>query len=366
MRSKREKLCVSIFLYLGSQERGRILRNIKRVWSKANNFLPTYSEKHIYILFVFCHCMKLSKNQIKMLRLLSEKGYESISALAKSLKLSPSRTDVLLKDLQELGLVEMKRSGKAVEVHMSTNKHAKAFSRSVTLNPHTKFETILSNQRIRIIISLLRSPKTKEGISLELNVSVRTIERAISSLMENGIIISDKRALKINPQHDDLMEFIEEFISYVNIKIAGSEAIIIWEHLDEFIVETKAPLKRPGFLLTGFRALEDFGVPLILGDSWQYLYSPHKITLQVEDVCLHIMMINPRSARAITYILMAILKNRGIWNWGYMESESKTYNVEKMTRRLKKFIKTKGRKKPEDFPSWKEIKEKAKEYDIHG
>jgi DNA-binding MarR family transcriptional regulator len=310
--------------------------------------------------------MKLSKNQIKMLRLLSEKGYGSVSALAKKLKLSPSRTDVLLKDLQDLGFVEMKRSGKAVEVLMSTNNHAKAFRRLVTLNPHLRYETILTNQRIHIMISLLRSSKTKEDISLELDVSVRTIERAISSLMENGIIISDGRTLKINPQHDDLIEFIMEFISYVNIKIAGSETIIIWEHLNDFIVETKAPLKRPGFLLTGFQALEDFGITLILGDSWQYLYSPHKITLQVEDVCLHIMMINPRSTRAITYIVMAILKNKEIWNWRYMESESKTYNVEKMTRRLKKFIKTKGKEKPEDFPSWKEIKEKAKEYDIHG
>ncbi|UCE37548.1 MAG: winged helix-turn-helix transcriptional regulator [Thermoplasmata archaeon] len=310
--------------------------------------------------------MKLNKNQIKILRLLSEKGYGSVSSLAKVLKLSPSRTDVLLKDLQDLGLVEMKRSGKAVEVHTSINKHAKAFRRLVTLNPHLRYETILTNQRINILISLLRSPMTKGDISLELDVSERTIERALSSLMENGIIISEGRALKINPQHYDLMEFIREFISYVNVKIAGSETIIIWEYLDEFIVETKGPLKRPGFLLTGFQALEDFGVPLIVGDSRQYLYSPHKIILRVEDVCLHIMMINPRSIRAITYIVMATLKNKEIWNWGYMESESKTYNVEKMIRRLKKFIKTKGKEKPEDFPSWKEIKEKAKEYGIHG
>ena len=310
--------------------------------------------------------MKLSKNQIKILRLLSEKGYRSVSALAKKLKLSPSRTDVILKDLQDLGLVEMKRSGKAVEVRMSTNKHAKAFRRMVTLNPHLRYETILTNQQIHIMISLLRSPKTKEDLSLELGISVRTIERAISSLMENGIIISDDRTLKINPQHDDLIEFILESISYSNIKIAGSEAIVIWEHLDEFIVETKAPLKRPGFILTGFQALEDLGVPLILGDSWQYLYSPHKITLRVEDVCLHILMMNPRSQRAITYIVMAILKNKETWDWKYMGSESKKYEAEIMTRKLKKFFKTKGKEKQEDFPSWKEIKEKAKEYDIHG
>ncbi len=309
--------------------------------------------------------MKLSKNQVTILRLLSEKGYRSVRSLAKELKLSPSRTDVLLRDLRDLGLVEMKRSGKAVEVLMSSNQHAKAFKKMVTLNPQVRYETILTNQRINIMISLLRSQKTKEDISLELDVSVRTIERAISFLMENGIIISDGRALKINPHRDDLIEFILEFISYVNIKIAGSEAIIIWEHLDEFIVETKAPLKRSGFLLTGFLALEDFGVPLILGDSWQYLYSTHKIKLRIEDICLHIMMLNPRSARTITYIVLTILKNKEIWDWRYTESESRRYNVEKKTRKLKKFIKTKGKEKPEDFPSWKEIKEKAKEYDIH-
>jgi DNA-binding MarR family transcriptional regulator len=309
--------------------------------------------------------MKLNINQIKILRLLSVKGYKSVSSLAKKIKLSPSRTDVLLKELQDFGLVDMKRSGKAVEVHMSTNKHAKTFRRLVTLNPHTRFETILTNQRIRIIVSILRTPKTKLDISLEMDVSVRTIERAISSLMENGIIISDEKVLKFNPQHDGLMEFIKEFISYLNTKIAGSEVIIIWEHLDEFIIETKESLKRPGFNLTGYQALEDFGIPLILGDSWQYMYSPHKNMLRIEDICLHIMMINPRSVRAITYTVMAILRNNEICNWGHMESESKTYHVEKIARNLKKFIKTRGKEKPEGFPAWREIKARAKEYDIH-
>ena len=310
--------------------------------------------------------MKLSKNQIKILRLLSEKDYKSVSTLAKSLKLSPSRTDVLLKELQDMGLVEMERSGKAVEVQITPHKHAKAFKKLVTLNPHMKFETMLTNQRINIMISLLRSPKSKEDLSLELEVSERTIERSISPLTEYGILVPENRKFKINPQHIDIMEFIKEFISYINIKTAGSEAIIIWEHLDEFIVETKKPLKRHGFNLTGYQALGNFGVPLILGDMWQYFYSPQKIKLRIDDICLHIMMINPQSSRAISYIVMAILKNKGIWNWGYMESESKTYNVEEMTRRLKKFIKTKGKEKPEDFPSWKEIEDKAKEYDIHG
>ncbi len=102
----------------------------------------TNSEKHIYILFVFCHIMKLKKNQIKILRLLSEKGYRSVSALADNLKLSPSRTDVLVKDLRNLGLVEMERSDKAVEVRLAAAKHAKAFRRLVALNPHMTFETI--------------------------------------------------------------------------------------------------------------------------------------------------------------------------------------------------------------------------------
>jgi DNA-binding transcriptional ArsR family regulator len=309
--------------------------------------------------------MKLNENQIRMLRLLSERSYRSVSALAGSLTLSPSRTDVLLKDLRELGLVEMKRSGKAVEVRMSSNEHAKALKKMIALNPHVNYETILANHRINILISILGSPKSKEDISSNLDVSVRTIQRAIPSLMENGIVISDKGALSINPHHKDLLEFIKGFISYMNEKIAGSEAIIIWEHLDEFIIETRAPLKRFGFRLTGYQALEEFNVPLIVGDSWQYLYSTHKIMLRIEDICLHILLINPYSPRAIIYVVMAILKNKENWNWGYIESESGKYMVEKMIHRLKKYIKTKGKEKSEEFPSWKEIKEKAREYDIH-
>jgi predicted transcriptional regulator len=309
--------------------------------------------------------MKLSKNQIKILRLLSDREYGSVSALANALKLSPSRTDVLLKELLDLGLVEMERKGKSVEVHLSTNKHAKAFRKMVTLNPHLKYETILSDQRINLIISLLRSPKSKEDISLELDVSTRTVERAMSSLTEYGIIILEKNTFKINPQHDDLMEFIRELVSYENIKIAGPKGVIIWEHLDEFIIETKSPIKLHGFNLTGYQALEDFGVSLIIRDTWQYLYSPNKIKLQMEDICLHIMMINPHSARAITYIVIAILKNNKFWKWGYMESESKIYNFNKLVWKLRRFIKTHGKETPEDFPTWEEIEEKAREYDIH-
>lgn len=310
--------------------------------------------------------MKLTKNQIKILRLLSEKGYRSITTLANNLKLSPSRTDVLLKGLEDFGLVEMERSGRAKEVHMTTSKHAKVFRKLVALNPHMGFETVLTNHKIEVMLSLLRSPKTIRDIAFELNVSKRTVERNMAPLREYGIVISDKRTFKTNPQHDDLFEFIREFVSYMNIKIAGTDAVIIWEYLDEFIVETKAPFKRQGFNLTGYRALERYGVPLILSDIWQYLYSPHKNRLRIEDICLHIMMINPHSARAITYIVMATLKNKEIWNWGYMESESKTYHFEEMTRKLRKFIKTRGKEKPEGFPSWEEIEEKAREYGIHG
>jgi len=142
-------------------------------------------------------------------------------------------------------------------------------------------------------------------------------------------------------------------------------ATVIWENLEEFVLETPRSVDMDGFLATGYGTLERYGIPLLTGHRYHYFHSPYKRDLGLEDVCLHVFIINPTSVRANLYVLLAIIKNISVWDWEYLEKESGTYQLDEMAGRLRKYIESQGKVKPDFFPSWNELKEKAGDYGIH-
>lgn len=312
--------------------------------------------------------MKLNKTHIKILLQLSQRDYRSVVALSKDLQMIPSTVDMALKTLLDMGFMEMARIGKSVRVSLSSNKHARAYKKLVTLYSHMGFEDILSGHNIQIMLTLLRNRRSKKSLSEKLYVSTRTVERSIQSLQSYGLVRNEDGSYILNDQHTKLYEFVREFQAYVNMKIArscDSRATIIWENLDEFIMETPNPVNQNGFYATGYGTLAQYGIPLLTANRYHYFHSPYKSDLRLEDVCLHILTINPSSIRANLYVSLAIIKNRSIWDWKYLEQESRTYQLDDMARKLRMFIENQGNVRSKGFPSWAELKEKAEGYDIH-
>ena len=64
---------------------------------------------------------------------------------------------------------------------------------------------------------------------------------------------------------------------------------------------------------SGYGTLERYGIPLLTGHRYHYFHSPYKRDLGLEDVCLHVFIINPTSVRANLYVLLAIIKNISVF-----------------------------------------------------
>ncbi|MDP6155914.1 MAG: hypothetical protein QF682_07235 [Candidatus Thermoplasmatota archaeon] len=182
------------------------------------------------------------------------------------------------------------------------------------------------------------------------------------------MVRKEKGSYLLNDQHIEVYVFIGEFQAHMNMKMARESdpcAIVIWENLDEFIMETPNPVIKNKFYATGHRLLGQYGIPLITDNQFHYFHSPYKNDLRLEDLCLHVFTINPLSIRAIIYVSLAIIKNKSKWDWKYLEFESRTYQLDDMARRLRIYIESKGKVRSRGFPSWNELKDKAEGYDIY-
>lgn len=311
--------------------------------------------------------MKLNKTHIKILMQLSKRPYESVVGLSEDLNIIPSTVDMSLKTILDMGLVEMSRNGKSVNVNLSVNKHAQIFKKVATLSPHMGFEDILSGNNLQIIVNLLKDGATIKILAEKLGVSTRTVIRSLRSLQNYGIVRKEGDSYLLNDQHEILYEFVRELQSYLNMKMARSfysSAAVIWESLEEFILETPRPIDMDGFLPTCYQILEKYGIPLLMDNRFHYFCSPYTMKLRLEDACLHVLIVNPSSIRANLYVLLVILKNNRVWDWKYFERKSRAYLLEKKAVSLRRYIEGEGKEMPEFFPSWNELIEKAGDYDI--
>ncbi len=316
---------------------------------------------------IICHYVKLNNTHIRILSQLSRREYESIVALGTDLRMIPSTLDMSLVTLRDMGFVEMTRNGRSVRVGLSCHKHAGAYRKLVTLHPHMGFEDILSRHNIRIMIILLQGRSTVKDLAGKLGVSSRTVERSVRTLLNYGMVRNEDGSYLLNEQHGMVYEFIGEYQAYMNMKMARASdpgATVIWENLEEFIMESPNPVKQEGFYATGYRTLGLYGITLLTDNRYHYFHSPYKRDIRLEDVCLHILAIDPSSVRGILYISLAIVNNRNAWDWKYLEAESRTYQLDDMTGRLRRYIENRGKVRDEGIPSWDELKEKAGVYDI--
>lgn len=312
--------------------------------------------------------MNPNRTHLRILRQLSRREYESVVALSKDLEKIPSTVDISLKVLLDMGLVEMTRTGKSVSVSMGKWKHAQTYKKLVTLHPHMGFEEILSGHNIKIMLTLLGKRSSMKELAGKLGVSERTVTRSIRSMRSYGIVGNEGGSYLLNDQHENLYEFVRELQAHMNMKKAIScdpGATVIWENLEEFVLETLRSVDMDGFLATGYGTLERYGIPLLTDHRYHYFHSPYKRDLRLEDVCIHIFLLNPSSVRASLYVSLAIIRNIGVWDWKYLESESRKYQLDDVAGRLRTYIENQGKVKPEFFPSWNELKEKAGDYDIH-
>jgi len=309
--------------------------------------------------------MKLTRNEARILKEIAKGSGKGIGDMASSLSISNASFSRTLKSLKKKGLIETEKRGVSKHMFFSENKHSTLLKTLLTEFAHVKFEDFLSGSSLEILYFLSKSPLSRKEIVFHTGLSQKTVQTKLKTLRQFGIVFSERGLYRLNERFGLLKDFLLEFRRYLNLKVAqdfAKDATILWQRDEEFLIKTSEPKESDNFFLTSITAFHKYGVPLFLPEYYYYFHSQRKKKLNVEDVVLHALLLDPTDTRVIMSVLLLLEKQKV--NSDYLIKESDKYKLSTTVRNLFNYIDTKGKAKPEHFPTWKEYEAKAKEYGL--
>jgi len=309
--------------------------------------------------------MKLTINETRILKEMAKGSGKVIGAIASSLNISHASVSRTLRSLKKKGLIETEKRGVSKRVFFSETKHSTLLKTLLTELAHVKFEDFLSDSSLKILYFLSKSPLSRKEIVLRTGLSQKTIQTKLKSLREFGVVFSERGIYRLNERFGLLKDFLLEFRRYLNLKVAqefAKDATILWQEDEEFLIKTSEPKESKIFFLTSITAFHKYGVQLFLPEYYYYFYTKQKKKLNIEDVILHALLLDPTDTKVIMSVLLLLKKQKV--NVNYLIKESDKYQLNTTVKNLINYMNTKGKAKPEHFPTWKEFEAKAKEYKL--
>jgi len=220
----------------------------------------------------------------------------------------------------------------------------------------------LANSSLLVLFEVFNSKTCK----LEGRLSKRTVFRHRSSLTEHGIVKESEGWYMVNPRYGPLIDFLEEYQSYIVREIVGSiveDSVILWQKDFECLVRTKSTIKRDCFFRTGISCFADYGIKLITNYMY-YFYSEKKKKMRKEDIVVHALLAERDSVRNITYCLIFLKKFERELDKSILLTEAENFNIRGLVEQMLGFLRDKKRGADAMLPSWHEFIEKAEEYGV--
>ena len=309
--------------------------------------------------------MKLTANEIKILREIAKGDGRRIADISISLDISHQSLSRTLKSLKKKGLIETEKGGISKYLYFSETKHSTLFKTLLLEFTHIKFENFLSGSSFEILYNLSIIPMSRSYLALSTGLSEKTIQTKLKNLREFGIVFSESGLYRLNERFFVLRDFLLEFRRYLNLKTAQEftkDAIILWQEYDEFLIKTSELKESKNFFLTSITVFHRYGIQLFLPEYYYYFYSERRNKLKKEDVILHALLLDPIDTRIIMSVLLLWKKQKV--DVDYMVKESNKYKLSLTVDDLIKYRQTRGKFKPNHFPTWNEYKLKAKDYGL--
>jgi len=189
----------------------------------------------------------------------------------------------------------------------------------------------------------------------------------LNRLAEHGIIKDSAGGYLINSRYGPLIEFLEEYQSYIVREIVGSlveDGVILWQKDFECLIRTaKSAVKRDDLFRTGISRFADFGIKLITNYDY-YFYSEKKKKMRREDIVLHALLAERDSVRNVIYCLIFLKKFEQELDRTYLLKEAENFNIRELVEQMLVFLRDKKRGLDVMLPSWSEFVEKAEEYGV--
>jgi Mn-dependent DtxR family transcriptional regulator len=281
----------------------------------------------------------------------------SETKIAKKLGLSSGTISKIVAKMIENGLAIKKRQGMKVIVETAQTSHAQKLEVITKNFKRLPLENILSYANLKLI-AIIEYPLNKKEISQLLHVSRQWTYKTIKNLSRYGIILKKQDGYYLNSAHQPLFYFAKEYYNYKNhqtVKTISEDAQIIWQHGSEFLFKTKNVLT--DHAETAVTAFSTYNLPL-LGDIKYYYHTTRQ--LQVTDIILHTILINPQSKTYNAYACLLYEKTKP----KDIIKKARMYNLTEHIQTLILFIEKQESEK-KFLPTWDEYKSLARQYGVN-
>ena len=290
-------------------------------------------------------------------------GESTVSELAEELNRSRSYTSELVSQMESKGLVHTSRGGKQKQINRSDARAIELFDSFVHQYTHIPFPELLGGTTLRILYHL-ESPATATHLAEQVNVHRSTVHRSLSPLENRGIIYKSDGTHTLNDKFEALSIVAREFAHVRHrhcVKDHAESFTILWESLDEFLVQTRAEIKEDAFHLTGPEQFQAYDLPLMTRQRRYYLYSESIDEVSPAELCCHMLVIDD-GTRSQSYCLLLISETATDRD-GLLEA-AETYEVDERVSNLLEYLDTEGESRSGRLPRWEQFRELADEYGV--
>ena len=298
-------------------------------------------------------------SEIQLLQALEEK--KTLSELADRLDLSESYVSELVTRLEEQDLVYTKKDGRRKYVQSSGHRIVELIQELGHSHPHIDFAELLTPKTISILYYLDTERSAGELADLTDNYR-NTVYRILNKLTDRGICGKTDSTYRLNNEFKILNEIAVEYASHRHaLATPASSFTIIWESLDEFLLQTQETITRDAFYETGPNRFEEFNLPLLTTKQQYYFYSETLVDLTPAELLCHTLLIDD-GTRYQTYCLL-LIERHGLTQEDTL-SKAEKYGVTDTVEKLFTYLQSRGEKQTPTLPEWNEFESIAKEYEV--
>ncbi|WP_367175734.1 helix-turn-helix domain-containing protein [Haloarcula rubripromontorii] len=287
----------------------------------------------------------------------------TVSGLAEELDRSRSYVSELVDRMEAKGLVHTSRDGKRKQIHRSDARAIELFDSFVQQYTHIPFPELLGGAALRVLY-YLQSPATATELAEEVDVHRSTVHRSLSPLENRGMIYKSDGKYTLNDEFEELSTLAREFAHLRHrhrVEGHAESFTLLWESLDEFLVQTRAEIEADAFHLTGPELFQAYGLPLMARQRRYYLYSESVDDVSPAELCCHMLVIDD-GTRSQSYCLLLISETT-IDRDELLEVAEK-YEVGERVSNLLEYLATEGESRSGGLPRWEEFRELADEYGV--
>jgi len=290
-------------------------------------------------------------------------GESTVSGLAEELDRSHSYVSELVDRMESKGLVHTSREGKQKQINRSDARAIELFDRFVQQYTHIPFPELLGGATLRILY-YLQSPATATQLAEQVDVHRSTVHRSLSPLENRGMIYKSDGKYTLNDEFEKLSTVAREFAHLRHrhrVEDHAESFTILWESLDEFLVQTRAEIEEDAFHLTGPELFQAYDLPLMARQRRYYLYSESVDDVSPAELCCHMLVIDD-GTRSQSYCLL-LISETAIDRDELLEAAQK-YEVAERVSNLLEYLDTAGESRSGRLPRWEEFRELADEYGV--